>query len=230
MPVVCLFSPVHVCFAILKTMLIDRSFYRQDSVSLAKALLGRRLVRLYRPPDSTSKSAHAIRLAGVIVETEAYLGVSDLAAHTAGGRRTPRNEAMYNDGGHLYVYFTYGMHYCCNVVAGGVDEPVAVLIRALEPVEGLDVMYQHRTKARKDTDLCSGPAKLCQALAINRNNNHCDLLAADADIFIEETDLGRSTITSSTMAGPRIGVDYAKEWASKPLRFFLKDNPHVSRK
>lgn len=212
-------------------MLLDRSFYRQDSISLAKALLGRRLVRLYRPANTTTrKHASPIRLAGIIVETEAYLGVPDLAAHTAGGRRTARNEAMYSDGGHLYVYFTYGMHYCCNVVASVVDEPVAVLIRALEPVEGLGVMYQHRIKARKDTDLCSGPAKLCQAMAINRDNNHCDLLARDTDIFIEETDLDRSSITSSTMAGPRIGVGYAKEWASKPLRFFLNDNPHVSRK
>lgn len=210
----------------LKAMPLDRSFYRQDSVSLAKALLGQRLVRLY---PGRSAGTKAVRLAGDIVETEAYLGVPDLAAHTAGGRRTARNEAMYSDGGHIYVYFTYGMHHCMNVVASVVDEPVAVLIRAIEPVEGLEVMRQHRPKARKDTDLCSGPAKLCQALAIDRAYNHCDLLDATGDLFIEDTHADRKMITSRTMTGPRIGVAYAKEWANKPLRFFLKDNPYVSR-
>lgn len=209
-------------------MQLDRSFFRQDSVSLAKALLGRRLVRRFPGRQRSKNQIQQVRLAGLIVETEAYLGVPDLAAHTAGGRRTARNEAMYSDGGHLYVYFTYGMHYCMNVVASIADEPVAVLIRALEPVEGLDVMRQHRAKARKDTDLCSGPAKLCQALAIDRAFNHADLLDPASDIFIEETSIDRDQITSLTMTGPRIGVGYAKEWATKPLRFFLKNNPHVS--
>lgn len=214
-------------------MVLDRSFYRQDSLSLAKALLGRQLVRVL---STGSQGRKKIRLAGTIVETEAYLGVPDLAAHTAGGRRTERNEAMYSDGGHIYVYFTYGMHYCMNVVAGEVDQPIAVLIRALEPTEGLSVMRKHRPKARKETDLCSGPAKLCQALAIDKKFNHTDLLAKggameDRELFIEETTQGSSPsdIASRTMAGPRIGVAYAKEWALKPYRFYLKDNPHVSR-
>ena len=197
-----------------------KRFYRRDSVTLAKALLGQRLVRVLGNRKHT-------RLAGTIVEVEAYLGEKDRAAHTFGGRRTPRNESMWRDGGHAYVYFTYGMHHCVNVVASVAGDPVAVLIRALEPAEGLDAMYKHRSKAKRDTDLCSGPAKLCQALAIDRNLDGCDLTKSP-HLFIEQTrrtPLHASRITT----GPRIGVSYAQDWADKPLRFFITDNPHVSK-
>ncbi|MEZ6192861.1 MAG: DNA-3-methyladenine glycosylase [Phycisphaerales bacterium] len=196
---------------------LTRSFYRRDPVKLARALLGQRLVRVLKNH----------RLAGTIVEVEAYLGVKDKAAHTSNGRRTPRNESMWGDGGHAYVYFTYGMHYCMNVVASTADDPVAVLIRAIEPTEGIEQMYRHRKAARRDTDLCSGPAKLCQALKIDRNLDGADLVKSD-NLFIEQ--LRKTPPPASRIAvGPRIGVSYAEEWADKPLRFYIKENPHVSK-
>jgi DNA-3-methyladenine glycosylase len=195
-------------------MLLTRAFYRRDPVAVARALLGQRLVRVL----------DGRRLAGIIVETEAYLGPKDQAAHSRNGHRSPRNDAMYADGGVAYVYFTYGMHHCFNVVAGSVDNPVAVLVRALQPTEGLDVMRRHRRVSR-DTALCSGPAKLCQALAIDRAFNGTDLVTGDA-LFIERV---RRTIAPRIIRTPRIGVAYAGDWAGKPLRFHLPDNPHVSR-
>jgi len=194
-----------------------RSFYQHDPVPLARALLGQRLVRVL--------NHH--RLAGTIVEVEAYLGIRDKAAHTCNGRRTPRNESMWGEGGHAYVYFTYGMHHCLNVVASTAGDPVAVLIRALEPTEGIEHMYRHRKPARRDSDLCSGPAKLCQALKIDRELDGEDLVKSGG-LFIEQ--VRRSPLPASRVAtGPRIGVSYADEWADKPLRFFIKDNIHVSK-
>ncbi len=167
------------------------------------------------------------RLSGRIVEVEAYLGTPDRASHTYNGRRTARNASMWGDGGHAYVYFTYGMHHCMNVVAGHKEMPIAVLIRALEPTQGLAAMHQHRPKAKRPTDLCSGPAKLCQAMAIDRNLDGADLTTSN-QIFIERT-RHRTYSTRQIAATPRIGVGYAKQWAAKPLRFYLKANPHVSR-
>ena len=198
-------------------MRLSRSFFGRDPVRVARQLLGQRLVRVHR----------GLRLAGIIVEVEAYLGPLDQAAHSKNGHRSPRNEVMYADGGHAYVYFTYGMHHCVNVVCGGVDDPVAVLIRALEPTEGLAVMRRHRPAARRDTDLCSGPAKLCQALAIDRALNGEDLVTSRR-LFIEQV-RARPMRAPQIVASPRIGVDYAGEWALKPLRFHLRDHAHVSR-
>jgi DNA-3-methyladenine glycosylase len=195
----------------------DRDFFRRDPVRVARAMLGQRLVRVL----------DGKRLAGVIVETEAYLGISDQAAHTFGGRRTKRNESMWGDGGHAYVYFTYGMHHCVNVVAGRTGQPVAVLLRALEPVEGLEVMRGRRLKAKRDTDLCSGPAKLTAALAIDRELDGADLVSSRT-LFLEC--LRRRALPGSHIAvSPRIGIDYAKQWKDRPLRFYIRGNPHVSR-
>ena len=127
--------------------------FGRDPVTTARRLLGQRLVRVI----------DGQRIAGLIVEVEAYLGEKDRAAHTYGGRRTDRNASMYLAGGHIYVYFVYGMHHCANVVCGREDEGVAVLLRGLEPTEGLESMYARRTRARTPRDLCSGPAKLSQA-------------------------------------------------------------------
>jgi len=196
---------------------LPRRFYRRDAVTVARALLGQRLVRII----------NSQRLSGVIVEVEAYLGVEDKAAHTFGGRRTPRNETMWGDGGHAYVYFTYGMHHCVNVVTATTGTPTAVLLRALEPDAGVDVMYANRPKARRDTNLCSGPAKLCQALGIDRDLDGTDLVTSDA-LFIEQ--LRRRTLPAAKIEQtPRIGIDYADEWVDKPLRFCIKGNAHVSR-
>ena len=197
---------------------LGRSFFYRDVTHVAKALLGQRLVRV----------VDGDRLAGLIVEVEAYLGIQDQAAHTYRGRRTERNKSMWSDGGYAYVYFTYGMHHCMNVVAGREGQPVAVLVRAIEPVEGFHQMYQYRGKAKGDTDLCSGPAKLCQAMHINRDLDGIDLIKND-HLFIEKT-RARTYRSSHIVARPRIGVDYAGSWVTKPLRFYLKDNPYISRK
>lgn len=190
---------------------LSRKFYQRDAEPLARALLGQVLVRVL--DDGT-------RLAGRIVETEAYLGVEDKAAHSYGGRHTARNAAMWGPAGHAYVYFIYGMHYCANVVARRAGDPQAVLLRALEPLEGLDVMRSQRAgripAARlKPRDLCSGPARLCQALAIDRALDHADLVTGE-HLFIER---GRRVPSNRIVASPRVGIDYAGEWAHKPLRF-----------
>ena len=194
-----------------------RRFFQRDAVTVARALLGQKLVRVI----------DGQRLAGIIVETEAYLGIRDKAAHTYNGRRTPRNETMWGQGGHAYVYFTYGMHHCVNVVARTRDLPVAALVRALEPVDGLTQMRRNRPTARRDTDLCSGPAKLCQALGIDRKLDGVDLIRSRV-LFIEQQ-RQRAYPTHRIAATPRIGVGYAEEWANKPLRFHLIENSHVSR-
>ncbi|MCX5658244.1 MAG: DNA-3-methyladenine glycosylase [Planctomycetota bacterium] len=200
------------------TARLPRSFFRRDSVTLARALLGQRLVRVHRGQ----------RLAGLIVETEAYLGVEDRAAHTFGGRRTPRNAAMWLDGGHAYVYFIYGLHFCLNVVAGRAEEPIAVLIRALEPVEGLPAMFESRgPRVTRPEQLCSGPARLCQALAIDRALDGVDLVTSQ-ELFIEGSP--RHVVPDADIvASARIGVAYAGDWADKPLRFHLRGHAHVSR-
>ncbi|QDU72093.1 DNA-3-methyladenine glycosylase [Mucisphaera calidilacus] len=194
---------------------LRRSFFRKPADRLAADLLGQRLVRAHR--------GH--RRAGIIVETEAYLGTIDAAAHTYQGRRTPRNEAMYADAGHAYVYFTYGMHHCMNVVAHSADTPEAVLIRALEPAEGLEAIRRRRPKARRDTDLTSGPAKLCAALDIDRKLNAADLTSSTR-LWIEP---GHTITPDRIVRTPRIGIDYAAEWTEKPLRFCLRNHPHLSR-
>ncbi len=179
------------------------SFYKQDTTSLAQALLGKRLVRMWRGK----------RLSGIIVETEAYLGAKDRAAHTWNGRATKRVQSMYLPGGHAYVYQIYGLHYCLNVVAKERGEPEAVLIRALAP----DSAVKGKT---------SGPGLLCKSLHIDKALDGADLRGET--IFIEQPALIRDKEEIGTSA--RIGVDYAGEAASWPLRFFRKGCPHLSRK
>jgi DNA-3-methyladenine glycosylase len=199
---------------------LPRSFYEFGSTSLAQRLIGQKLVRVL--DDGT-------RLAGLIVETEAYLGIKDDAAHSYGGRRTPRNEAMYAQAGTAYVYFTYGMHFCMNVVCGKIGEPVAVLLRALEPVEGIEQMRTNRTRRPrltklKDRELCSGPGRLCEALAIGRELNGIDLVTSGT-LFIEAgTIYGPRDLVRTT----RVGIAYALEWAHRPLRWYLRESGHVS--
>ena len=194
-----------------------RSFFRTDAPRLARALLGQRLVRL----------VDGRRLAGVIVETEAYCGVDDAAAHSYQHRRTERTEPMWRDGGTAYVYFTYGMHHCFNVAAGFEGDPQAVLVRALEPIEGLDAIRRHRPRARRDVELCSGPAKLCEALRIDRRFSGVDLLRCD-ELWIERL-RRRAPAASRLETTPRVGVAYAGAWAGKPLRYLLRGHPHASR-
>ncbi|MFN2503462.1 MAG: DNA-3-methyladenine glycosylase [Acidimicrobiales bacterium] len=146
-----------------------RSFYRRDSRAVAPQLLNKLLVRGER--------------VGRIVEVEAYAGVEDPGSHAYRGR-TPRNATMFGPAGHLYVYFTYGMHHCANVVCGEGDEAMAVLLRGLTPLEGLDEMRALRLRASKDRDLCSGPGKLCQAFGLDRTFDGADLVTADRGVTV----------------------------------------------
>jgi len=200
-----------------------RSFFSADSPTLAQRLLGATLVRVLDD---------GARLAGVIVETEAYIGPEDSCAHSHKGRRTARTEPMYARPGTAYVYFTYGMHHCFNVVAGEVGQPVAVLVRALEPTEGLDRMRELRASGKntsritRDTDLCSGPGKICQALAIDRTLTGIDL-ANDPRLFVETSRPGPID-PANLVNDERVGVGDADGWALAPLRWHIAGNPHVS--
>lgn len=200
-----------------QTPRLSRVFYHRNVISVARGLLGQRLVS--QVDDS--------RVSGIIVETEAYLGTIDKAAHTYRGCRTARNETMWGPGGNAYVYFVYGMHHCVNVVAGDPEEPVAVLLRALEPDGGTDVMFARRDAARRSIDLCSGPGKLCQALGITLAIDGEDLVGGKM-LFIEAL-RKRSLPTAAIGCGPRVGVNYAEEWQHKPLRFWVQGNRNVSR-
>lgn len=195
---------------------LQRDFYlREDTIEIARDLLGKLIV----VPDSKGR-----RVSGMIVETEAYLGVTDRAAHSYGGRRTPRNEVMYGRGGSAYVFFVYGMYYQFNVVTGPPDRPHAILIRAVEPVEGIETMRQRRGEMR-DRNLTSGPGKLCIAMAINRDLNGEGL--SGKRIWLEDH---RSFTDDEIAVGKRIGIDYAGEDKDKPWRFWVNGNQFVSRK
>lgn len=192
---------------------LRRDFYRRSTLTVARELLGKRLVRV----------VGSQRLSGLIAEVEAYIGEDDAACHAACGR-TPRNEAMYGLPGRAYVYFIYGMHHCLNAVTEEEGFPAAVLIRALESLEGLEVMRCYRP-GKPDSELTNGPAKLCQALAISRDLNGVDLCTSEA-LFIEE---GRMMDQGEIEASPRIGIN-ADELARSVLwRFYLRGNEFVSR-
>jgi DNA-3-methyladenine glycosylase len=197
-------------------MKLPREFYtRPDVLEVARDLLGKKLVVPRR---------NGMRVAGINVETEAYRGPEDRASHAYGGRRTNRTETMYGIGGTAYVYFVYGMYNQFNVVTNVENTPHAVLVRALEPVEGLDIMRRRR-KGRSEYELTSGPGRLCIAMGIDRGLDKADLLGER--VWIEE---GVSISPRDIAHGPRIGIDYAEKWATKPWRFWVKDNPFVSRK
>ena len=196
-------------------MKLAREFYlRENTVKVARELLGKLLV----VPADNGK-----RVSGMIVETEAYLGVVDRAAHSYGGRRTARNEVMYGGGGHAYVYFVYGMYFQFNVVNGPANHPQAVLIRALEPVEGISIMRERRGEM-KDRNLTSGPGKLCIAMGIDRSLNGEDLLGEK--VWLEEF---KKITPKQITVGKRIGIDYAAEDAEKPWRFWIRENLFVSK-
>ena len=194
---------------------LPASYYvNEDAQAVSRDLLGKLLVV---PAEDGS------RVSGMIVETEAYLGVIDKAAHSFGGRRTARNEVTYASGGHAYVFFIYGMYFQLNVVTGLKDQPHVSLIRAVEPVEGIEVMRERRGKM-PDDNLTSGPGTLCIAMGIGRRFNGEDL---NGDrIWIEEH---RSFPESEIAAGPRIGIDYAEEFAEMPWRYWVDGNRFVSK-
>ena len=193
---------------------LPRSFYLQPTLVVARRLLGKVLV--HATPDGVA--------AGRIVETEAYRGPADRAAHSRGGHRSARNEVMYGPPGHAYVYFVYGMHHCVNVVTQPRDAPEAVLLRALEPLDGIEIM--RRRRALPDAPawrLCRGPGALCQALGIDRTRNGADLVAGPLRI-LDAPDVPRGRVARST----RIGVAYAGADAERPWRWFVTRLPDVS--
>ena len=193
---------------------MNHAFFRQDTVELARKLLGCLLV--HRTTDGVA--------GGMIVETEAYVGAVDKACH-AYQNRSERTEIMYHDGGYAYVYFIYGMHYCFNVVTGPRGEGNAVLIRALEPVLGLDLM-QRRRNTKLLQNLCSGPGKVCQAMGITKNEYGTDLCSENSPLrLIRYRHIPDQMIASS----PRINVAYAEEAVAWPWRFYVKDNSYVSK-
>jgi len=179
---------------------LPRSFYDRDTIAVAKALLGKFFIHV----------SNGIKRVGKIVEVEAYLGPHDLAAHSSKGL-TERNKVMFGPPGRAYVYFIYGMYHCMNVVTEREGHASAVLLRAIEPVENIE-------------GLTCGPGLLCRAMKIDRRLNAHDLLSDN--FYIAALEKAESFII---VKRPRIGVDYAKHWAKRHLRFYIKNNPFVSR-
>ena len=195
---------------------LSLSFYQQeDVISLAKQLLGKKLIT-FIDGELTG---------GIIVETEAYNGVIDKASHAYNGRYTPRTSTMYKAGGVSYVYLCYGIHYLFNVVTGVEGNPHAVLIRGLEPVDGLSTMLDRRKMAKLAPRITAGPGALAQALGIDKNLNAKDLLGDE--IWIE--DVGIHYADAQIISSPRVGVAYAQDHALLPWRFYIKGNKFVSK-
>jgi DNA-3-methyladenine glycosylase len=190
---------------------ISRTFYEQPTLAVARELLGKYLVRKH--PDG--------KTVGRIVETEAYVGPKDLACHASRGH-TARTEIMFGPAGYAYVYFIYGVYYCLNIVTEEVDHASAVLIRALEPVDGVELMKKRR-RTEEVRNLASGPGKLCKAFAIDKALNGAD--ACGKVLYVED----RGDPTPKILARPRIGVDYAGKWKDKRWRFLIRGNEFVSK-
>lgn len=189
---------------------MPRAFYRRDSRVVAVALLNKILVGA----DGRS---------GRIVETEAYCGTRDPAAHTYRGK-TARNATMFGSPGRLYVYFTYGMHWCCNAVCGEVDEGIGVLLRALAPLTGLEAMRVARAKARRDRDLCSGPGRLTQAMGISGVHDGAYLVSGKGGFRIMDDGMPPPR---ELIATGRVGVSDAVD---EPWRWYVPGDPNVSRR
>ncbi|MGH9856765.1 MAG: DNA-3-methyladenine glycosylase [Acidobacteriota bacterium] len=205
---------------------LPRSFYTRDTHIVCRELLGKVLIRKI--------DNHIV--SGRIVEVEAYVGFDDLASHASKGR-TSRTDVMFGPAGHAYVYLVYGMHHCLNIVTEKETYPAAVLIRALEPIEGVKIMTNNRTLSffqslpsthhKLLTNLTSGPGKLCQALAVDKSFSGKDITRHDSELFIVDDDVRIST--SSITTTPRIGVAYAGASATLPWRYFITNSPFVSR-
>jgi DNA-3-methyladenine glycosylase len=198
---------------------LRRNFYNRGTLKVAQDLLGKFLIR---------KIGKQI-LAGKIVETEAYVGPDDLASHASHGK-TLRTAPMFGPPGHAYVYLVYGLNYCFNIVTERKDYPAAVLIRAIEPIEGVRFMYRNRKSNFKSSilifKLTNGPGKLCQALKIDKKLNNSDLTGSP--LWLE--DGGVKINPREIVAAKRIGVDYAGKYKNKPWRFYLKGNGFISKK
>ncbi|GAB6021074.1 hypothetical protein CHUAL_003708 [Chamberlinius hualienensis] len=216
-----------------KTLEVGKRYSSDDynipCVELAKQLLGQTLVRIVR--NESSKELQ--RISGKIVETESYLGGEDKASHSFNGKKTPANEPMFMTPGTAYVYMTYGMYHCFNISSAG--EGSAVLIRALEPLEGFDLMKVSRGVKRSDggstlkqQQYCNGPSKLCQALQIDKTLNKQDMSTSEL-LWIEKVEDTPASEGLEIIESSRIGItSRAGEWMMKPLRFYIKGNDNIS--
>ncbi|KAB3534472.1 DNA-3-methyladenine glycosylase [Alkaliphilus pronyensis] len=198
---------------------LKRQFYARNTLDVARDLLGKLIV---------IKDNNSI-ISGRIVETEGYVGKIDKAAHCYPNKKTPRTEVMFGEPGHAYVYLIYGMYHCLNIVTEPLNEPAAVLIRAIEPIEGIEAMCNIRYQKplsqltkKQIVNLTNGPGKLCMALGVNKTHNKLDL-CGDSMFIIDE---GENNISIET--SKRINIGYAQEAADFPWRFFIKGNPYVS--
>lgn len=197
--------------------LLPKSFYLgTDVVSSSRQLLGKVL----------ATRVDGVYTAGIITETEAYAGAIDRASHAFGNRRTARTEVMFGEGGRAYVYLIYGIHCLFNVVIGPEEVPLAVLVRGIEPLEGVDIMLRRRQLKEVKPQLGAGPGAAAQALGITRLLNGEDLTQSN-QIWIE--DRGIKVPAADIASGTRVGVAYAQEDALLPYRFFIKGNPFVSK-
>lgn len=194
---------------------VEPAFYLQNGLEVAKGLLGKLLVR-----EEEGKTYYFR-----IVETEGYMGIIDKAAHVYGDKKTERTKPLYEIGGTTYIYLIYGMYHCLNIAAGKENEPYCALIRAVEPLDEMALNYarsNRNIKSKKDKDLTNGPGKLCKALHIDKSLNE-QLVTKKGALWIADQD-GRFEIVSAK----RVNIDYAEEYADKPWRFYIKDNPYVS--
>lgn len=190
-------------------------YLNDDVVAVAKDLLGK---VLYTQINGEITS-------GIIVETEAYFGIKDKASHAYGGRRTNRTEVMFGEGGKAYVYLCYGIHYLFNVITSVKNDPHAVLIRAIEPLDGKEIIEERRNMPFTKAAISSGPGSAAKALGINISFNTKDLNGSE--IWIEDHQI--TYAEDEIAAGPRVGIAYAKEHALLPWRFFVKGNKYVSK-
>ena len=195
---------------------LPKSFYtRTDTLKIARELLGKMLVTNFAGKTTS----------GIIVETEAYCGTIDRGCHAHDGRRTPRNEVMFAEGGVAYVYICYGIHHLFNVVTHSKDEPHAVLIRGVEPVDGKEIMIARRQLKKPSYNLTAGPGNLSMALGIVSDFDGEDL--QENHIWVE--DVGKTIQSKEIKTGPRIGMNFPGKYSTIPWRFYLKGNPWVSK-
>lgn len=196
-------------------MKLERSFYMRDALAVSGELVGKILV--HETADGITK--------GRIVEIEAYKGDIDKAAHSYGRKRTERTEIQFGPGGYAYIYFIYGMHYCMNVVTGAENSPEVILMRALEPLDGIALMEERRKTVRK-SNLCNGPGKLCGAMGIDKSCYGLDLCGNR--LYVEDD--GWEAGPGQVITTKRINIDYAEEAVDFPWRFILADSPYLSKR
>jgi DNA-3-methyladenine glycosylase len=198
-------------------MILARKFYEQDTLAVARELLGKIVVH---------EAAEGVT-SGRVVETEAYMGPEDKASHAFGNLRTKRTQTQFGSKGHAYIYLIYGMYYCFNVTSGVVPgKPEAVLFRALEPLEGVELMVKRRPTAKGEREhLANGPSRLCEAMGLTKMLNETDLTLPPFCIRDDGFKIPQGDIVAAT----RIGVDYADEWKHKRWRFYVKDSTFVSK-